>query len=63
MKLNISFKDFKKNHIKKNTKFYLDLKPAKIITKLKIYLNFYFLKKIVLFLNLLKRELLEGVTQ
>ena len=41
MTININFKNFKKNHIKKKIKSYLKLKIAKIIPKWKIYLNFY----------------------
>ena len=33
MKINIGFKEFKKNHSKKNTKFYLDQEFVKVITK------------------------------
>ena len=33
MKLNIGFQDFKKNHLKKNTKFYLQRKNVKITKK------------------------------
>ena len=41
MRININFKDFKKNHSKKNIRLYLNLQNVKTIIELKIYLNFF----------------------
>ena len=40
MKINLSFKEFKNNHSKKNIKFYLDQDLVINITRLKTYLDF-----------------------
>ena len=55
MKINISFNEFKKQHSQKKIKFYLHQVLVRIMKKLKIYLNFYLLKKIVLYLSQLKK--------
>ena len=50
---------FKRDTRKRVIKFYLNLLIVKIIIKLKTYINFFWLKKIVSFLSQLRRELLE----
>ena len=57
MRLNLSFKDFKKNHLKKKNQILFLTLNCKNYYKIENLYKFLLAEKIVSFLNLLKKEL------
>ena len=59
MKLNISFSSFKKNHKLKKDQLIYKVKSCKDYNQVENIFNFLLVKKIVLYLSLLRKEQLE----
>ena len=60
MKININFRNFKSNHIKKKNQILFIEKRCTNYKKIENIYNLILSKKIALFLSLLKREKLEA---